>query len=456
MQKRTSLNGLSNSNWMNYAVSRTGVQMPNCFTYATARISEIVGYNQPLDNVKVAGASQLWEYHHPNFRQSQVPVPGALMIWGGGLNDWGHVAVCEDANPVSWSQSNYGGPAFQYHSGNPNAMYSGLHFKGYLVHKDLGKTDSNHIALVQEDGIAILLVDQVNVRLDGPNGKVIRTYSKGDKVRYTHKYIGNGHRYVVWEEHNHKVFMAVSATEQRPAEGSHEQWATFDDPEPKPSNDNVKAHGIDISEANGNVKYIGNDFVIARSSYGEYTDELFRKHIEECRKLSIPVGVYHFSYAVDEKQANDEINYFLKEVKDVDVKVGYWFDLEENSYWGERGLNTPEHFTMLAKVWDEIMTERGLYHGIYAGKYWFDNFIKVPVEHKWIADWGNDDEIRDKDLSKECVIHQYTSNHNTLDENVCYVDLSVFASKEKPKDKSNQDLLNDIKNAVQQLEERLG
>lgn len=42
-KKRTSLSGLTGSKWMDWALRRTGVAMPNCFTYATARISEILG-----------------------------------------------------------------------------------------------------------------------------------------------------------------------------------------------------------------------------------------------------------------------------------------------------------------------------------------------------------------------------------------------------------------------------
>ena len=41
-KKRTSLSTLSDSKWMEWAIHRTGVPMPNCVTYATARISEIL------------------------------------------------------------------------------------------------------------------------------------------------------------------------------------------------------------------------------------------------------------------------------------------------------------------------------------------------------------------------------------------------------------------------------
>ena len=145
MKPRKSLGNLLNSKYMNYATARTCVPMPNCFTYATARISEIVGYNQPLDDDKhkVPGAADLWNYHNKNFVKSSYASPGALMIWSGGYHNYGHVAVCEeliDTYTITWSQSNYKGAMFEYIKGNPNG-YCGLVFLGYLVHKDLLKNE---------------------------------------------------------------------------------------------------------------------------------------------------------------------------------------------------------------------------------------------------------------------------------------------------------------------------
>lgn len=138
-QKRTTLSNLLNTNWYQSAVSRTGVAMPNCFTYAMARVSEIIGYAQPLDVTRVRGAGDLWENHAPEFRQEKYAREGALMIWKGGAGNYGHVAVCEeliDVNTIGWGESNYGGAMFLYQKRNPNG-YAGLRFMGYLVHKDL-------------------------------------------------------------------------------------------------------------------------------------------------------------------------------------------------------------------------------------------------------------------------------------------------------------------------------
>lgn len=140
--EKKELGAFTSSSWYQYACGRTGVSMPNCFTYATARISEILGYNQPLDKVRVRGAGDLWEGHADEFTIQRYACEGALMIWKGGYENYGHVAVCErmiDTNTIGWSESNYGSYMFKYVKGNPNG-YAGLTFMGYLHHKNLSKS----------------------------------------------------------------------------------------------------------------------------------------------------------------------------------------------------------------------------------------------------------------------------------------------------------------------------
>ncbi len=84
---------------------------------------------------------------------------------------------------------------------------------------------SDTIELEQEDGVATFTVDGVRARYDSPSGEVCKTYNSGDSVRYYWKYIGNGHRYVVYKDGDRKVFAAVSATE-----GRSQMWATFEAP----------------------------------------------------------------------------------------------------------------------------------------------------------------------------------------------------------------------------------
>ncbi len=143
--------------WIISAFNRTQVRLPNCFTYAMARISQEVGYVQPLDtNKRVDGAQELWTNHDANFSQSSTAQVGALAIFEGGypINGvvYGHVAYVEVVgDEMMLSQSNLGqvdankNPILMENvqmSKVPGARYPGndrLILKGFLIHKDLAK-----------------------------------------------------------------------------------------------------------------------------------------------------------------------------------------------------------------------------------------------------------------------------------------------------------------------------
>lgn len=204
---RTSYGNFGSSQWMQYAVARTGVAMPNCFTYATARISEIVGSRQSLDGgSKVVGAGQLWATHAPEFAQSSTPVLGALMIFQGGVAPYyyGHVAVVEgiSGGRVTFSESSYQEFTFRLNSMSsapgsyyPNG-YGNLKLSGYLVHKSLMAPD---IKLTNENGTYTLAVP-TNKRRDSPTGIIAETLPVGKKLSYTNVTTYGGSRYISWVE----------------------------------------------------------------------------------------------------------------------------------------------------------------------------------------------------------------------------------------------------------------
>lgn len=133
--------------YLNYAVARTGVSLPNCFTYSTARVSQAVGHNQALDGaVRAVGAGQLLERHAPEFVVTDKPVVGSLAIF---KNAWyGHVANVEVVGVnMMISESNlgdYGAGYFRcvemsYRIGSAHPCDSGTRLAGFLTHKDLLK-----------------------------------------------------------------------------------------------------------------------------------------------------------------------------------------------------------------------------------------------------------------------------------------------------------------------------
>jgi len=154
--------GFIDSHWCEYAVARTGVYLPNCFTYATARQSEILGYYQPLDEPnRINGAQDLLTKHTSCYKVIKHPVPGCLIVFKGGAVwepalgryvSYGHVSNCEAVysdTDVVWSQSNYGGNLFEVHRGNPDTFYNsaGITLSCYLIHEDLLKENKGEATM---------------------------------------------------------------------------------------------------------------------------------------------------------------------------------------------------------------------------------------------------------------------------------------------------------------------
>ena len=125
---------------------------------------------------------------------------------------------------ISWVEHQADGASYRYFvavNGNEAGTEPWADFSAIEEQKPV-----ESITLTQEDGIATFTVDGVRARYDSPTGTVCKTYNTGDSIRYYWKYVGNGHRYIVYKDGSRKVFLAVSATEDRS-----QMWATFTSPE---------------------------------------------------------------------------------------------------------------------------------------------------------------------------------------------------------------------------------
>lgn len=309
-----------------------------------------------------------------------------------------------------------------------------------------GYSDSQ---LEQENGVATFTRDNIIIRKDTPTGiDTGRRFMAGDKQEYTSKWVGNGHRYISWVENGTRYFCAVSGSETR----GEDPWATFSAPEEdKPSDDkpteddkpsedtpadpvkefpdSVKMKGLDLSEHN-NVnetelkKY---DFVILRSNWWTTEDKRFEVYVKKLNELGIPFGVYCYDYAGDEESALEQAKYTYEMIKDLDVKMGVWMDMEDADAWkSKNGYLNKEHCSMICKVFCDFFKEKGYYTGIYSTKWWFENYIGELGFSKWVANWGTNDGTCQSDFSDYAVMHQYTSN--PLDKDVAYHEVDFYKS----------------------------
>ena len=106
---------------------------------------------------------------------------------------------------ANWYQNGYGIWTFNgtesfvddtFYVDDTNIIYG-----GYGNWRKTGSTSSgyNESDLIAETGVATMTVDSVQARLNSPTGSVVRKYNAGDKITYSWKWVGNGHRYIVWQ-----------------------------------------------------------------------------------------------------------------------------------------------------------------------------------------------------------------------------------------------------------------
>lgn len=349
---------------------------------------------------------------------------------------------------ISWVEHQADGASYRYFvavNGNEAGTEPWAEFTSIEEQKP---TES--ITLTQEDGVATFTVDGVRARYDSPTGTVCKTYNTGESIRYYWKYVGNGHRYVVGKDGDRKVFIAVSATEDRS-----QMWATFSEvkeeikPVEKPIEKvdytkNIKGYGVDVSEHNTDINVSKYDFVIIRACYGDNSDKKFESFVKACENANIPYGVYCYDYALNDEQAKAEANYILDLIKDKNVQLGVWFDMEDaDGYKKKNGVLTKERCTKSCKIFCDILKEKGYYTGVYTSSYWIGTYVDTDYP-LWIANWGTNDGNIQSDQSSVGVIHQYTSN--PLDKNVIYHDIEFYKSNPKKEEIKKDDSSDDSKN----------
>ena len=246
--------------------------------------------------------------------------------------------------------------------------------------------------------------------------------------------------------------MAISNSEVQ----GKELWATFSEikeetkPTPTPTEKpvekvdytkNVKGYGVDVSEHNTDINVSKYDFVIIRACYGENTDKKFESFVKACESANIPYGVYVYDYALNDDEAKNEAEYVLNLIKDKNIQMGVWFDMEDaDGYKKKNGVLTKERCTNSCKIFCDILKSKGYYTGVYTSTSWIETYVDTEYP-LWIANWGTNDGNIQSDQSSVCVIHQYTSN--PLDKNVIYHDIDFYKSNPKKEEIKKDDSKND-------------
>lgn len=176
---------------------------------------------------------------------------------------------------------------------------------------------------------------------------------------------------------------------------------------------------IDVSKHNGVIDWDTTkknvDGVIIRVGHGNDStsqdDPKAIHNMEECKRLGIPYGVYLYSYALNNAEAESEAAHALRMVEGYNPVLGVWFDMEDADSYKEKHNFNPydnrQEITDFCKIFCDRVSEAGYKTGVYASKNYWDSVIyadQLSDYEVWLAHWGI------SEPSMDCLLWQYTSD----------------------------------------------
>ena len=166
--------------------------------------------------------------------------------------------------------------------------------------------------------------------------------------------------------------LVVKEKENNPTKEQEKEDETYTDYNEiikKYKNENTKI-GIDISQFQGDIdfekiKEAGVEFAYIRVGRGggvgkePVKDTKFEQNIKGLNKVGIPVGVYFFSYAINQKEAKKDAKWVVEQLKNhkVDLEVAY--DFEDWGDYREYNLSF-YHLTENANTFNNYMKKKWL------------------------------------------------------------------------------------------------
>lgn len=219
-------------------------------------------------------------------------------------------------------------------------------------------------------------------------------------------------------------------------------------------------HGIDVSwwQAQGKkttlldwskIHDAGIDFAFIRVASRDskdgsiYEDTAADSHIKAALKNNVNVGLYVFSQALTEKEAQEEADFLLKQIKKYgwDVTLPLVIDRENGSYnrlVGGKLSKTKE--TAICQAFADTVAKAGYQASVYASYAWVKSYINTDKLENcgiWIARYNNTTTSNSKsgtayaDVPYDYDFWQYSSTakvdgySGSLDTNFWYKDTSI-------------------------------
>ncbi|MCI6265456.1 MAG: hypothetical protein MR598_01250 [Erysipelotrichaceae bacterium] len=220
--------------------------------------------------------------------------------------------------------------------------------------------------------------------------------------------------------------------EQKRTLSNHSQnltYTNFEDIYKKYKKENTRI-GLDISKWQQEVDFSrlkeqGVSFVMLKvggqkKKGGEISvDPNFYENIDAALRNGIEVGIYFYSYATSEKEAQKQARWVLQKVKDYDITLPIAFD------WENWNTFTSFHisFHTLNKIANSFLQEvekNGYQSMLYSSKYYLDTIWYQENYTTWLAYY-----TKNNDYDKDYVMWQVCSD-GKIDGIDGYVDIDVM------------------------------
>lgn len=194
----------------------------------------------------------------------------------------------------------------------------------------------------------------------------------------------------------------------------------------------ANVYGIDVSEHNGTldwgkIKASGISFAIIRTGYGtSHTDTQFHKNMQGALSQGLPVGVYHFSYALNAEGARKEADFVLSLLKPYKEKITLpvFFDFEYDTirYGSDKGVALGRQaFNDHTVVFCDRILEAGYRAGTYYNLDYKNRFVdmaRLKPYVQWYAQYNDTASWTGYDIWQKSSSHQISGHSGRFDYNV--------------------------------------
>lgn len=203
----------------------------------------------------------------------------------------------------------------------------------------------------------------------------------------------------------------------------------------------MELKGIDVSHHNGKldwnkIKNDGVQFAIIRTGFGKaipsQKDREFDRNYTEAKRVGIPIGAYHYSYATTVEEAREEADFVLDIIRGKQFEYPIYFDIEDEVHT----KLSKKACSDIVKAFCTRLEENGYWCGVYSFDAFFKSSLTQEIQKRY-AIWVARVENVKPSICKTYQMWQYSwkgkvkGSSAETDMDICYVDYPSMIKKAK-------------------------